>query len=339
MKIFTDLHHADLYYSLHLLLEHRLKHELYHPIGMDWFTEGYWKIAEPYNNAIDTIKQFLDPDTHTEGYVYKIEDKVYYIKAINRTYIRKAITLEKFKSMDFDIIMPSYPSHDRVYEKLRNRFQPRAKIVMQVGNIGQKTSLRNVLHSSEFKDQSPKQNCLKYNQEIDSDLFCYSPPNTDTKNIYSVVNCAPCLNIYNKYKNIIKEASWKYYGGGCPDGILIGPAKVSEKMKEANIGWHLKPLGGLGHSAKCWFAVGRPTIIRMSQHQETSKEIFRLFEPGITCIDLDAGTVHENSKKIKQLLRPDINIKWAKRVRRRFKEVINYDEQEKQIRRFLENLR
>ena len=68
MKIFADLHHSSLFTSFKLLFENRLGHRMYRPIGLEWFTEGFWKIAEPYNNNIGTVKQFLEPgNTPTDG--------------------------------------------------------------------------------------------------------------------------------------------------------------------------------------------------------------------------------------------------------------------------------
>ncbi|MCJ7634401.1 hypothetical protein MUP77_18670, partial [Candidatus Bathyarchaeota archaeon] len=58
-NVFVELHHGDLFFSLHLLFEERLEMNLFRPIGMAWFEKGFFKIAEPYGNAPDTIDQFL----------------------------------------------------------------------------------------------------------------------------------------------------------------------------------------------------------------------------------------------------------------------------------------
>src|SRR5689334_1196720 len=123
MKLFVDLHHAGLYASLHYLFENRFGWELYRPIGLDWFTEGYWKIAEPYGNAPDTIGQFLglqqvnlplqvqinkNPELKEEG-LYEIYDTFH-------DFNHKAITLKKFKEMEFDIVISSFQPHDEPYK-------------------------------------------------------------------------------------------------------------------------------------------------------------------------------------------------------------------------------
>jgi len=241
--------------------------------------------------------------------------------------------------MKFDILLPTYPGHDRPYEILRNKYQSQAKLIMQMGNINQQTHLPNVLHSNEYANPKPGQHCLRYHQEVDPDIFHYTPPSVDTRNIYSVVNCAPYLQIYNQYKSIITDANWKYYGASSPDGAVEAGKGVSEKMKEANVAWHLKPSGGVGHSAKGWFSIGRPIVTNMSEHRKAGGDALSLFEPGTTCIDLDSGTVHANSKMIQRLLEPEENLQWSKRVNRRFRDIVNYDRDEERIRKFLENLR
>jgi hypothetical protein len=345
MRIFTDLHHGDLYYSLHLLLERRLGHELYRPIGLDWFHSGYWKIAAPYGNAIGTVNQYLqirpgmyDQYKNLNGQHY-VEDSVYHVWHPGHKYYQRAITFDQFQKMEFDVVMPTHPDHGGPFTELRNRFQPKAKLIQQMGNAGQRTSLPNVLHSSPFPNPRADQHCLRYHQEINPDLFSYSDPNPDTRNVYSVVNCAPYLGKYNQYKALIGDANWKYYGASSPDGALSGGHGVAGKMHEANVAWHLKPKGGVGHSTKGWFAVGRPLVTNMSEHRKAGGDTLLLFRPGVTCIDLDSGTVHENERQIRNVLEPEENLKWSRRVRKIFDEVVNFDRQEGQVKEFLENLR
>jgi len=345
VRIFTDLHHGDLYYSLHLLFEKRLGHELYRPIGLEWFDSGNWKIAAPYRNSRATANQYLEirPGVYDQyknlNGQHHFKDDVYHVWHPGHQYYQKAITLKQFKEMKFDIIMPTHPDHGGTYTSLRDRFHPQAKLIQQMGNAGQKTNLPNVLHSSPFPNCKNTQHCLRYHQEINPDLFYYSEPPNETRNIYSVVNCAPYLARFNQMKNLIRDANWRYYGSRSPDGALSGGKGVANKMHEANIAWHLKPKGGVGHSTKGWFAVGRPLVTNMSEHKKAGGDTLLLFRPGVTCIDLDSGTIHENEKKIRKLLDPEENLKWSKRVRKIFDEVINYDKQEEQVRKFLENLR
>lgn len=345
MKIFVDYHHSDLYYSLHLLFEKRLGFELYKPIGMDWYTDGYWKIAEPYNNNIDVIKQFLTNDIdYPERYHpiwgnYKIncKDGVYYIYEPHHDYHQKAITLETFKNTKFDIILSTYQLHDYVFEKLKNDYQPDAKLVAHLGNTFQETHYKNVIHSVPY-NRSIHQNSVYIHQELDTNLYKFVPPNKFTKNIFSVVNCAPYIETYEKFKHLLDDCNFKYYGAACPDGCLSGAKGVSEKICEANLGWCLKPLGGLGHSNMGWMYSGRAVITNMSQHKIWGGNALKFFEPDYNCIDIDSGSDVEICEKIKKWLDPEINIKMGENAKRRFHEIINYNAEEQMFRLFLSKL-
>jgi len=64
----------------------------------------------------------------------------------------------------------------------------------------------------------------------------------------------------------------------------------------------------------------------------------RLFEPGVTCHNLEAHSFEENCKLIRKMLEPEENAKWCERAHKRFHEVINYDEEARNIKEFLGRL-
>lgn len=341
INVFTDLHHWDLYFALHLLFEKRLQFNLYRPIGMEWFHEGFWKIAEPYNNAIDTVIQYLDinntgfdTERNLNGSNYADND-IYYVYDPFHKYYQKAITLDKFKSMKFDIILPSYPTHDFPYEELTKKYQPKASTIFHCGNGGSKTDLKYVISSAPY-DKKDHQDVVFAHQELDENIYRCLPVNTDTKNIYSIVNCHPCADVYNQYRSLLSEANFKAYGAGCPDGALKGVKEVCEKMAEANIGWQIKPFGGMGHTALGWFACGRPTVTDMSMNLENDKDAPLFFEDGVTCLDINAHTPEENCKIIRRMLEPEENIRMAENAYQRYKDICNYDKEEQDVRNLLE---
>lgn len=342
MKVFIDLHHGDLYYAMHLLFEKRLGFELYRPIGLDWFHEGFWGIGNPYPDPLDTAKAYLDISKegwkqyiNINGDPY-IQNGTHYVYEPFHEYYQKAITLEKFKQMKFDLIVATFPTHDQTYTKLKNLYQPQAKLIAQLGNVNQTTCIPNVIHSVPYKGKQP--NVVFAHQEIDLNHYKYIKPNNSTKKIYSVVNCAPYLDTFHIYKVALPEIEMKYYGASCPDGSLEGSKAVGQKMQEANIGWHLKPLGGIGHSTMGWFASGRPVITNMSQHRLYGGDALQLFEPGVTCYDIETHTQEQNISNIRKLIQPEINNILAQNAYKRFHEVINYNHEEKLVRKFLERL-
>jgi hypothetical protein len=345
MKVFVDLHHSDLYYSLHLLLEKRLGFELYRPVGMDWFNEGYWQIAKPYSNDLSIVKQFLNIDIdHPEryhpscgNYIVSCKNNIYYVYEPIHDYYQKAITLETFKNTKFDLIISTVQEHDHTFQILKDKYQPTAKHIAQLGNVGQKTEVKDVFHSVTYKPY-PYQNSALIHQEIDTNLYKFTPINPDTKNIYSVVNLSAYIDVYNTYKDQLTECNFKYYGINSPDGILDGTLGVSQKMTDANMGWCLKHLGGLGHSNMGWCYSGRPIITNMSQHRFFGGVALQLFEPNVTCIDIESANIESNVKKIRDWLITENSIKYGENLRNRFLELVNYDEEEIRFRKFLSNV-
>ncbi len=201
-----------------------------------------------------------------------------------------------------------------------------------MGNTNQGTHIKDVFHSVPY---SPRQgqNALYVHQEIDANHYGYIKPPTDTARIFSMVNCFPYSSIWKQYKEHLSDIDMKFYGAGCPDGALSGSKGVGEKMKLANLGWHMKPLGGLGHTAMGWFASGRSVITNMSQNVRWGGDAIRLFEPGITCLDIEAHSPEENCKLIRQMI--DNSELWAEKAYKRFHDIIDYNEEEAQVRRFL----
>jgi hypothetical protein len=326
---------------MYLLFEKRLGFKLYRPIGLEWFTEKYWMLADPYENKIAVAKQYLEInhiDWKEKGPKSNyIENQVYYIYETAHGYHQRAITLNTFKELKFDLIVSTYEFHDFSFEKLKNEYQPSAKNLAQMGNVNQRSHLQNIIHSVPYTPH-PQQHSLLMHQEIDTHLYSFIPPLTDTKNIYSVVSLAQYLETYNLYKSRLNDCNFKYYGITCPDGVLSGCGEVAKKMIEANIGWSLKSMGGLGHSNMGWCFSGRPLVTNMSQHRYFGGNALKIFESDVTCIDIESNTINENCKKIKTWLEPENTIKHGTNLRNRFLEVVNYDEEFQKFKKFLEEM-
>lgn len=337
MKILTDLHHSDLYFSNHLLLEKRLGFELFRPIGKEWAEEGLWKIHTFCEIGVDptVIDQYLirgsGENYEREGANYS--DGVWFQKRACHNYTQKAVTLQKFKDMRFDIIMPSHNSHYDSWKSLRDRFQPHAKIVNHVGNVNISTDLDYVIRSVPFHGKSKK--CVLAHQELDSSIYECTDIVAETRNITSVTNGYTFPRIYEDYKMKLPNYNFKYFGAGSPDGPLHGTKSVAEQMKKANLGWSTKDFGGLGHSNMGWMYSGRPVITNMSQHIFTGECAIKLFEPGVTCIDVDSGSVEEVSKEIVKWMDPETGQKHGDMAKKRFHEIVNYESEAENVKQFL----
>lgn len=360
MRVFIDYHHHDLYWSLAALFEKRLGFELYRPIGLDWFREGFSKIAEPYGNAPDTIEQYLaigpepgsaggfdalrrlngNAQAHADG-TYRIPDPTH------PGFEHKAITLEQFKETPFDLIVSTYGApHDHAFDELQRLYQPKAKRLAQMGNWQQQSHVRHVLHSVPWTGGSSNapvgQQHLHYHQEIDRELYKHVPPDMGALpyQITSCVNLLPAPQIYGAFKAELEMDALRFsaYGTNCPDGRLDGAAEVSAAMRQAHLGWHIKPFDGFGHTAMGWMATGRGVITRMDEIQEYGHDAPRLFVPGETCIAIQGWDVKAGATKIRRALEPDECVRYGEAAAARFAEVCNYDAEEHSIRVFLEGL-
>lgn len=351
MKIFTDFHHSSLLTSLQLLFEKRLGHELYRPIGMEWFHEGYWAL----NNQEDTAKQFLDPDQAykpSDGtpplnqYPQKTEFEEGTCRVLNPggDTMHQACTFKYFQENQFDILICSLPQHIPLFKRLIELYQPKAKLIFQVGNNWDFDQLEgmNVLASTMPRPVKPTVNAIFYHQEINTEEF-YPTPTEPTNKIYSFVNLQ--ANTGQGWMDFLElehmtsgfGAEWKSFGGQCRDGNMTGDRELANKMREAMLIYHVKPGGdGFGHIIHNAFAVGRPVITRCSHYQGQLAGL--LMTPG-TCIDLDQHTLPEVKNILHRLFSaPELLKEMGERARARFESLVRYDSEAEAIKTWLQNL-
>lgn len=346
-RVFCDFHHQALYHSLYMLLEERFGWELYRSIGPEWFHEGYWSV---YNHP-HTADQFLGlhqgtevpydvhgqplPEIERKNLHYTVEDGIYYIKDIGFNTIHRAVRLEKFKEMDFDIIISSIPQHIPLYNRLISQFQPKAKHVFQVGNAwSHLPGVQNILCST--APFATNQNIVFYHQEFDLGVFSYELPKFH--------------NVVHSYVHYMKRAAelprtvsqlpgWvcQSYGAGHSEQ-LAGHEAVAGAMKRSAFTWHFKPEGdGYGHTIHSSYACGRPALIWGSHYK--GKLASELFIDGVTCIDMEKRTPDQQLEALKHHSQPEEHNKMCEAAHDRFKEVVSFDEEAEKIKVFMENLR
>ena len=337
MRVFSDFHHDSLWKSLEYLFEKRLGWELYCPKGLEWFYEGYWKVAEPYQNCLGTVGQYLgtrgkEPDANG---IYQVDGM-------------KGITLEKFKEMNIDIIIASIPAHLPTFTKLINEFKPKAKLIFQIGNeFGpiDFTLAKNILSSTSRFEVPRGINVVFYHQEFDLDVFNYEPP-VKSNLIRSFVHTLPTAGHFQRdwqdflaLEKAMPEMKFESYGASCRDGCIDTTKEIARLMKSSLFGFNLKTGGdGFGHIIHNWFAVGRPVIVR--KHQYEGKLAGGLMIDGETCIDLDKRTLEGNAKRIRQFIQDEQEYdKTCQKIRQTFETVVNYDKEFEEIKQFLERLK
>ncbi len=336
MNILADYHHQGLWHSLESLFEKRLGGQLYRPVGMEWFPQ-YWRIAAPYGDDPRTATQYLSLKGNMP-----LGDYYFYDGG-------KGLTFEQFKALEIDLLIASIPEHLPVYTQLIKEYQPKAKLIFQIGNEFPDIDFslaKNILSSTQPFPVPAGINAVFYHQEFE--LYIYHP--SDQKPDRFVRSFVHCLSQGDGQGNLFRsdwkdfvdledqlpEYKFEAYGAACRDGCIHEQEKIAEMMRESKYGFNLKTGGdGFGHTIHAWFAVGRPVIVR--RHQYENKLAGQLMVDGATCIDLDKGNPEENVKRLRSIS-PEQYAKLCQNAYDRFKQIVDFDKEEIEIRKFIERL-
>lgn len=347
MKILCDFHHSSLLKSLRLLFEEHLGHELYRPIGMEWFEEGFWAI----NNQLDTAKQYLEIGSQPVDNTSRLNDLEQGFGAADRFNIfdpgmestHKACTLDYFKKNKFDIVIASIPAHIPLFENLIKQFNPEAKLIVQMGNEWPIDYWyhHNVLASVKARPLTTDINAIFYHQEVDLDIFWWDTVRP-TKKIHSFVNVLSSFERASRdfeiLEQVLHEYEFKSYGGQCRDGNMTGDRQLANKMREAEFILHVKDHGdGFGHVIHNAYAVGRPVITRSSDY--VGKLAEDLLVDG-TYLDIDKLGRNELIRQVRYFTdNPNELSKMGDRAAEHFRKVVNYQQEAEEIAQWLKTLK
>jgi hypothetical protein len=344
MNVLTDFHHNSLLRSSVLLFENRLGMNVYRPIGLDWFYEGYWAI----NDQLSTAKQFLDfenqiivDNTPPLNVIKDQSDGIYNVYDPGNVSTHKGITLESFKSRKFDYIIASIPEHIPLFQKLIQEFQPQAKLIVQIGNNWNPAIFKglNVLGSVK-PGNIQDANVIYYHQEFDTEVFKLKEHKV-SNNISSYINLLQELPIGWKdfiyLESQLKELSFKSYGGQCRDGNMNGANELADSMHNDDFVFHVKDHGdGYGHIIYNAYACGKPTIVRSSRYtNQLAQELFNKDN----CIDLDMMTIEDAVHKIKEVYNhKDVLDQMSINANKSFKNNVDFAYESEKISNWLGNL-
>lgn len=266
MRILCDFHHEELLQSLWLLIEKRLGWKLYVPVGIDWFTKGYWKI----HPARETAGQFLENNIFLHPENYKNESHTLYSPTFYRHY--RATTLDSFLNTKFDLLIASEPNNYIAYKKLAQSLPNKPKVVFQVGNNWNLNGVDYVLSSATgARIKNYKELCY-YNQEFPVNKFRYESGTSYSTNltqrrttsICSLLHfqTAPGQYILDKLKEVLPHWEIKTFGAGNKDGQpFSGYSEMAELFQYWGFLFHYKPQGdGYGYNLHHALAAGMPII-------------------------------------------------------------------------------
>ncbi len=305
MNLLTDFHHNSLLRSIVLLFEDRLDIDVYRPIGLEWYHEGFWAI----NDSIETAKQFLDmqsafvPDNTAPLNIVNLENNgryAIYDPGIKTTH--KAITLEAFKNIEFDFVIASIPQHIGLYQRLIKEYQPKAKLIVQIGNNWPSHIVDGLNVLASVKPGSfTNSNAVYYHQEFDTNVFKplgYESGNRVSSYINVLQNMNQGWNDFTRLEQLlIDDIQFNTYGGQCRDGSIAGADLLAQSINKDSLIFHVKDGGdGYGHVLYNAYACGKPTIIRRSMYNNClGEELFN----NESSIDIDKMSIEEAAHKVK----------------------------------------
>lgn len=353
MRVLLDYHHHDLWESMELLAA-RLGWDLYRPIGMDWFEQGYWNHERKWHG--DAIaRQYLEPwgsDIESRDPQGRTAGRMRHDRSHPHRFHR-LVTLDEARGQDWDIVLSSLAHNHNGFARFASEYG--ATFGLQVGNVrfGPADMAEDRWDLAAFGLVSgvmpvmPPKPHVVYHQEFDlSDFRYHLPPRHDAFRVSSFVQCYPqdsgAYPFFIEAARRAPELDWRVYGayGEAPTdeyaaGNVDRCADVAAAMRESDVAWHAKRWSdGYGHVIHNWFAVGRPVFGFEDYYRDQLAG--PLWIDGITSIDIGRRTADEVVRLIRELRdEPDRHLAMCKAAAERFREIVDFDAEAEQIRAML----
>lgn len=341
IRVLVDAIHADLLHSLRMLFEDRYGWELYTPGGMDWYEEGIWRFERERLGDV-VARQFLQPwDADVDRGTYsERQDQTHPGRIIRR------LTLAQARDLRPDIVIATLAENEFSLAQLAR--ETGATYGIQIGNQGAMNNfaLAAFVMSSVTLPRDPWMPHVYYHQEFSLDDFRYEYPPVERDLVATRVQCITDTPEHVRFRQLaalVPEARFRHYGHcGEQDDLWGGnahtSAEVAEQMRAARIGWHAKRWSdGYGHVVHNWFAVGRPVLGTAGYYAD--KLAGPLFVEGETSFDIDGYTDHDLAELIRWLLTDDdAHRRLSENARRRFEDVVSFDDEARAIREMLDRV-
>jgi len=334
--VIADYHHCSLFHSLIYLFEKRLGYTLYRPFGLEWRDTGYYNLhnSDFCKGTLTTesrIKE-LDPD--------KIDTTC---ELIGRT-----ITLQEARDRAGEIrfFISSLYEDEACLAKAISDFAPSAILIKQVGNPNEpvrftKHALCSDLQTFTRLDKSYHK--ILYHQEFNLNIFKWKPVNSERwpRRIKQYVNFIrsndKLFAVWKPWLNAFPCGTVQMYEHGLQgkNGEYHELTDMAASMQDADMVMSLKWWDGYGHNIHNAYACGRPVIVRVGDYEGKIADAL-LTEP--KCALKLRGNFEDDKKRILACLEPDIMVKMAWNAYRRFYQVVNFDYEETQIRKWVEEI-
>ena len=250
---------------------------------------------------------------------------------------QRAITFDGFKQTKFDLILSSIPQHFQPFERLRTCFQPHAKHIFYAGNAHWPlpSNVQNLMANT-LPLGGENVHHVVCHQEFDLSVFKYKP----------YLNPKPTINSYVHFPE--SETLWKSVGLDWPfrfvgktlaslDETVVESMALAQCMQESAFTWHIKPGGeGFGHILFNSFAVGRPVITNFADYKGTAGAA--LLKDGVTAINTNGRTPQDLHQQLEWAASLGVHANLCQATYDRFQNVVNFDNDAKKVRQFLEML-
>ena len=356
--LLADYHHHDLGESLELMCA-RLGWTLVRPIGMDWFDAGYWNFERQWHGDA-VAKQYLTPwgsdvpPNYTDGYDW-IPGKRH---DFSHNRWQNLVTLEQARYLKPDIVLASVAHNHEGFYNFAKSYTPKgrggfgATFGIHLGNVRfsdidmqeDRWDLADFGIVTTLLPSTPPKPHVVVHQEFDLDDFRHEPPVEDgVFTVSSFVNCFAENRVgYAQFRDtaaLRPEYDWKVFGsyGSAPEdeyaaGNLQPCSAVGDAMRASDVAWHTKQWSdGFGHVIHDWFAVGRPVVGYQWYYE--SQLAGPLWQEGVTSFDLTDKSPAESVAILDRLYQdPDLRLRMGENAARRFREIVDFDEEERAIR-------
>lgn len=323
----------------------RLGWEVYAPIGLEWFSEGYWNHEREWHGD-SLARQYLagiwyDPlarDGHVEQADHHHPGR-----------ILRGVTLEQARSQKWDVVLTTLQHNQEGFARFGREVG--AKVGFHLGNIVLLTNDRweladFALLSTTYPFPPPLPH-LVYHQEFSLADFRYEWPPA-TQDVSSFVVCfAENKAEYAYWREMSKRigGAWRAYGayGSAPEdeyaagNIETAPA-IAKLMRETRVGWHAKHWSdGYGHVIHNWFAVGRPVIGYARYY--AAQLAGPLWIEGETSFDIERRNDDEIAALITRLRSDDeYHREISANAAARFREIVDFEAEAQSIRKLMETV-
>jgi hypothetical protein len=182
-------------------------------------------------------------------------------------------------------------------------------------------------------------NAIFYHQEFDIDEFKYNEgyPQHKITCLMNNLQAYPDAGLFFEMEKAMSDWEFKTYGASNRDDSIAGYKNIAQAIKDAMFIWHVKLGGdGYGHVLFNSFACGRPPIVRKEYyHKQLGEE---LMIDGKTCICTDGLALQNIIKKVGFYSDPARYKEMSKNAYQIFKDKVDFDEDERRLRQFLEVL-